>query len=316
MRRKINWIIACLSLIGLPGLIFCGSVSAEVVDRIVAIVDNDIITMLQLNKESARYLKNIENAGYPEGKREEMTREIHKKMLNMLIDSSLTQQEAKRYRITVPESDIDNAVENVKKSKSISQEEFESALEQEGLSLAEYRENIKRQILQARLINTTVKSKVIITEADIQKRYETDAHKYAGKKKYYLRNILSDDGDKIREIKQALDKNEKFSDLATRHSMAPNAADGGELGLFDIDNFSDSIQESISKLSKGDYTDVIPTPQGFQIFYIQDIVLADHKTYDQAHEEIREILYREQVEKKFETWFESLKKKAHIKIMI
>jgi peptidyl-prolyl cis-trans isomerase SurA len=313
MRKKINWISACL---GLVGLICCGFVSAEVVDRIVAIVDDDIITMVQLNKESSRYLKNIESAGYSEEKKEEMTREINKKMLNMLIDSSLTQQEAKRYRITVPESDIDNAVENVKKSKSITQEEFEAALEQEGHSLAEYRENIKRQILQARLINTTVKSKVIITEEDIQKRYEADAQKYAGQKKYYLRNILLDDADKIREIKQALDKNGKFSDLATQHSMAPNASDGGDLGLFDIDNFSDSIRASLSPLAKGDYTDVISTPQGFQIFYVQDIVLADHKTYEQAHDEIQEILYREQVEKKFETWFESLKKKAHIKIMI
>ncbi|MCK4768540.1 MAG: peptidyl-prolyl cis-trans isomerase, partial [Desulfobacula sp.] len=204
----------------------------------------------------------------------------------------------------------------VKKAKSLSPEEFERALNQEGLSLAEYRENIKKQILQAMLINQAVKSKVIITDSDIKKSYEANAGKYSGKKKYHLRNILMDNEDEIKEIKKELDKSKKFIPLAKKYSIASNASDGGDLGTFDINNFSESIKNSISKLSKGDYTNVISTAQGFQIFYIEDIVLEGAKTLEQAYDEIHEILYREQVDKKFETWLESLKKKAHIKIML
>ena len=279
-------------------------------------MDYDIVTLVQLNKETAPYIKNIASFDYPDKKKKEMIRQINKKILNALIDQSLTRQEAKKYHISVLDTEINNTVENIKKSKGLSQEEFEAALGREGHTLKEYRENIKKQILQAKLINQAIKSKVIITESDIKKRYKANAEKYSGKKKYHLRNILMDNGDKIKEIKKELDKKKKFATLAKKYSIAPNASEGGDLGILDINNFSQSIRDSISKLKKGGYTNIISTPQGFQIFYAQDIVMEGRKTYEQAYDEIHEILYREQVRKKFETWLESLKAKATIKIML
>ena len=73
-----------------------------------------------------------------------------------------------------------------------------------------------------------------------------------------------------------------FIELAKQFSTASNASDGGDLGLFDITNFSKEIKEKISKLNKGQYTDVITTAQGFQIFYLQDIVLEGKQPYEQA----------------------------------
>jgi peptidyl-prolyl cis-trans isomerase SurA len=296
--------------------IVCGPISADVVDRIVAIVNDDIVTLIELSRETSPYKKNIESSAYSDEKKKEMMQAVNKKILNALIDQSLTQQEAKRYHLNVSDSEINVAVENVKTSKSLTQEEFEKALEQEGLTLKEYRETIKKQILQTKLINHAVKSKVIITESEIKKSYEANRGKYSGKKKYHLRNILMDSEDEIKEIKKKLDKGKDFSSLAKEYSIASNASDGGDLGTFDVSNFSKSIKESISKLNKGDYTDVISTAQGFQIFYIKDIVLEGVKTLQQASDEIHAGLYREQVDKKFKTWLESLKKNAHIKIML
>lgn len=313
MKNKINWIVFSLMIISFS---LCGSIAADVIDRIVAIVSNDIVTLVQLNRESAPYIKQMESSGYSDEKKKEMTRDINKKVLDKLIDSSLTQQEAKRYQINVSETEIDNAVENVMKNKSLTRESFEKALEKEGFTLSEYRESVKKQILQARLINYTVKSKVIITESDIKQRYKADAEKYAGKKKYHLRNILLGDENKIKEIKKEFDKKKNFALLAKAYSTASNAEDGGDLGLFDIDNFSESIKKSISKLKKGDSTNVIKTPQGFQLFYVEDIILEGNKTLEQASDEIHGILYRERVEKKFDSWLESLKKKAHIEILL
>ncbi|MBU8911202.1 MAG: SurA N-terminal domain-containing protein [Desulfobacterales bacterium] len=310
---KINRIIFSLIIINFS---FCWPVSADVIDRIVAIVNNDIVTLVQLSRESAPYMKNIESSGYPDEKKKEMMQDINKKILTALIDQSLTRQEASKYQINVSDTEITNALENVKKAKALNQEEFEYALNQEGLTLKEYRENVKKQILQGKLINYAVKSKVIITESDIKKRYESNAEKYSGKKKYHLRNILMDNEDEIKEIKKKLDKNKEFITLAKKYSIASNALDGGDLGRFDINNFSENIKDSISKLDKGGFTNVITTAQGFQIFYIEDIVLEGAKTLEQAQDEIHESLYREQVDKKFETWLESLKKKAHIKIML
>ena len=313
MKKKSNWIV--FSLILLCSAVG-GSLSAEVIDRIVAIVDNDIVTLVQLRKETAPYQSKMEASGYSDEKKKKMLQDLDKNVLKALIDQSLTQQEARKYNITVSNTEINNAVENVKKSKSLTDKEFESVLENEGLTLEGYRENIKKQILQSRLINHAVKSKVVIMESDIQKEYEANTEKYSGKKKYHLRNILMTDENEIKAVKKELDNGKEFTGLAKKFSIASNASDGGDLGIFDISNFSQNIKESLSKLKIGQYSNVISTAQGFQIFYIDDIVLEGAKTLAQAHDEIHEKLYREQVEKKFETWLESLKKKAHIKIML
>ncbi len=312
MKNKINRYILILGII----LCLCDPASAEVIDRIIAIVNNDIITLVELNKETTVYVNKIKAAGYPIEKQDEMIKEVNKKILQGLIDRSLTQQEAKRYFIEISDTEVDAAVEDVKKSKNLSQDELEKALIKEGMTLEELKENLGQQILQARLINNAVKSKVAITQSDKKAYYEENATIYAGTKKYHLRNILMKDETKIKEVKQKLDKKEIFVSLAKKYSIAPNASDGGDLGLFNIENFSEEIKNSISKLKKGDYTDVTVTPQGFQIFYVEDIVLDGHKTFLEAEEEIHGDLYKKEVELKFKTWLKSLKEKAHIKIML
>jgi peptidyl-prolyl cis-trans isomerase SurA len=314
MGKKLNLIVFSLML---AQLCFFKPLSAdEVVDRIVAMVDGDIITLVQLNREAGLYIKNIEESNYTAEKKNEMIAATHKKVLDALIDRSLTQQEARKYNIEVSEAEVNAAVENVKKSRAMTQEMLETALKNENLSLDEYREGIRKQILQSRIINHAVKSKVVITESDIRAQYDKDAEKHTGKKKYHLRNILLKNQGQVLEVKTKLDEKQSFASLAKAYSVAPNASDGGDLGVFDIENFSQDIKDSISVLNKGETTDVISTAQGFQFFYIEDIVTEGGKTYEQLHDQIHEKLYKEQVDKKFGNWLESLKEKAHIKVML
>ncbi len=313
MKKRIN---RCILFLIMIYWIFSCSVSAEVIDKIVAIVDSDIITLVELNKATSVYRNKIEAEAHSDDQKQKMIQEINAKILNALIDNSLTQQEAKKYRISVADNAVDNAVENMMQSRSMSLEELEKALDHDGLTLTEYRKNIKKQILRTKLINHAVKSKVVVLESDIELYYKNNKENYSGHKKYYLRNILMNKEDKIQEISSQLNDKKDFRALAKQYSIAPNAKDGGDLGLFDIQNFPDNIKTEIAKLKKGQFTDIITTPQGFQIFYIEDIVLKGGKTYEQARDEINKILYNAQAEKKFKTWLESLKQNAHIKIML
>ena len=298
------------------GCCYGGKAFAEVVDRVVAIVNEDIVTQVDIEREAAPYLKKILSSGYSQEKQEELIKKVNEDLLEALIEQSLTQQEARRYGISISEDEIDNAVESVKGRRSLTQEEFEKALSYEGMTIEAYRENIKKQLLHARIINVAVKSKVVITDTDIQTYYNNHIAEYAGKKKHHLRNILMRDREEIGEIKRRLDENQSFVILAKQFSMAPNASEGGDLGLFDVSNFTPQIRESISKLEKGEYTDIIQTAQGFQIFFIEDIVLDGNRTLEQVADEIEGILYQEEVEKKFQSWLETLKKNAHIKRML
>ncbi|MFH2091191.1 MAG: SurA N-terminal domain-containing protein [Pseudomonadota bacterium] len=314
MKNKISifvmlWVVAAICV--------CSGVhAAEIVDKIVAIVNNDIVTLVDIQKGAAPYMKNIEASGYSREKQDELIRNVNQDILNSMIERILTQQEAERYGILIPDEEIDSAIENIKSRRSLSQKEFEDALIYEGLNIADFRENIKKQLLQSKIINVAVKSKVVITESGIKQYYSDNKEKYAGKQKHYLRNILMQDKEKISQIKHKLDDGQSFIELAKQFSMASNAAEGGDLGLFDIYNFSKEIKESLSSLKAGQYTDVVTTTQGFQIFYVQDIVLDGEQPYEVVSKEIEETLYQQQVEKKFKVWLETLKQNAHIKIML
>lgn len=314
MRNRIQWHSICVILLMIPG--FFNQVSAKVIDKIVAIVNSDIITLVELNNESAPYLSRIEQGDYTQEQKSEMIRQVHEKVLNLLIDQSLTQQEANRYNISVSEIDIDAAIENFIAAKSIHLENLDRMLAQEGLTMETWRESFKKQILQSKLINHAVRSKVVITESEIEAYYNDHLDDFAGIRKYHLRNILSTDKNQIEEIYKKLEQNIKFTTLAKKYSMAPNASDGGDLGVFDITSFSEEIKSKISDLKKGKFTGIISTAQGFQIFFVQDIISEGDKTLEQAHDEIYDRLYMEQVEIKFKTWLKSLKEKAHIEIKL
>lgn len=312
MKLKTNMIVLLFVIIFSS---FYGKASAEIVDRIVAIVDTDIITQIQLDRILAPYLERIESSGYTEVEKSQAIEQVTKKALDSLIESSLTQQEADKYQIIVSDEQVEDAIKNVKQSKGLSDEALEEALKKEGVSLNEYRENIRKQILRVLLVNQAVKSKVIITKAEIEQYYNEKKDEYTGVKKYHLRNILMEDKEQISKVKQLLDENKDFIELAKQYSTAPNASDGGELGLFELSSFPDNIRDSISKLSKGEHTDIISTARGVQIFYVQDIVMDGGKTLEQASDEIHGLLYDREVEQKFANWMKALKEKAHIKIM-
>lgn len=297
-------------------LVLSPYVNAEVVDKIVAIVNDDIITLYDLKKHTKSYMDKINSSGYSDDKRSKMIEAVNRNMLNVLIDGSLTEQEARRYQISISDDEVEKAVNNFIQAKSLTQEEFKKVLEYEGISYSDYTVNIRKQLLQARIINAAVKSKVVITEDDVKTYYNANIDQYGKQAKYHLRNIVLRDPVDARIVKERLEKGQSFIILAKQFSIAPNASEGGDLGLFNISNFSDEIKKVISVMNKGDHSEIIATPQGLQIFFVQDVVKNSDRAYEKVSKEIQNLLYQEEVKKKFENWLKTLKENAHIKIML
>jgi peptidyl-prolyl cis-trans isomerase SurA len=310
------------TLVVLAGICFLGagsfvSAKEEIVDRIVAIVNNDIITLSQLEKETRPYRERIAATDRSRADKEQMIQSLEQDILDKLIDRTLTRQEAARYQISVSDADVLTAMENFKQTNNMDQEGLEKGLEAEGITLAQYQERIREDILQSMLINRAVRSKVVITREDIAAHYEKNADAFQGEKKYHLRNILMDTKQGIQEVVSQLEKKHlTFAEAARQYSMASNADEGGDLGMFDVDNFSEIIQDAVLPLEKGEFSRVIQTGPRYQVIYVEDIQATGGKTLEQAADEIQDILYREQVEQKFADWITSLKKNAHIKIML
>jgi peptidyl-prolyl cis-trans isomerase SurA len=317
-QMRIRSLICVLTL--LLGLCMANALYANPVDRVVAVVNEDIITQVQLDKETEQYRKQIEFSGESEIRKKQMMQQINQKALDALIDQLLTRQEAKKYNVNISDADVDETIKRMMNDQNIDPESMkalvEKQLEQQGMDYEEYREDIRKKILQARVVRAAVQSKVIITDTEVQKFYEENKESFAGQTHVHLKNILMGDRAKIEKIKKRLDNKGNFEVLAKLYSSSSNAKEGGDLGTFNISNFSEEIQKGVAPLKKGEHTDVIETPQGYQIFYVADIIEKGASTLEQAKPEIYEILYKERIDRKLKTWIESLKKDAYIRMMI
>jgi peptidyl-prolyl cis-trans isomerase SurA len=311
MIKKTHFGIVLILALGI-----CAIASAEVVDRIVAVVNNEIITLSDLNKAILPYKSNIEASQNSSEKKQELIQSLERDMLQQLIDRSLTSQQAAKYNIAVTKEEVASAIDNFMTSNKMDKPGLEAALAADGLTLEDYRTKMKAEILQSRLISRAVRSQVIITDSDIKTYYDAHADAFTGVKKYHLRNILMKSETDLEAIEPKIGNPDSFEQLARKNSIASNASDGGDLGVFDINNFSEEIKNSLQTLKKGEHSPILFVGQGYQILFVEDIVLEGNKTLEQARDQIENILYKEQAEKRFKEWIESLKTQAHIKIML
>ncbi|MEE8541235.1 MAG: peptidylprolyl isomerase [Desulfobacterales bacterium] len=326
-RKPLYIILLFLVVIGLSiskGTITC---QADVVDRVLAIVNEDIITLSDLNLLYMPYLNDIKERGYGLEQQRELLFKAHGKFLDEIIRQKLTDQAIKRSKVGVAEKQIVDEIARIKSAYDYSDAEFIEALQNQGLTLDGYRRRLEERILRENLINLEVVSKIVITPGDIKAYYEKHADLYAGKKQYHLRNIIMpvapyDEEEFKRGIRQKMElvlerlkKGQSFETLAKTYSESPFAAEGGDLGLFNADQLSLQIQEALKGLKVGEYTSILDTEQGYQIFFIENIVSAQGKSLKEATPEIQEKVYKTIVDQKFQKWLENLHKRSHIKIM-
>ncbi len=320
-----------LLFICLTGTLSVGSYGhaekAVVVDRIVAVVNSDIITLFDLEQALQPYAQNIKALRYPPEKERQMLFQVRKDLLDQLINTKLADQEIKRNQIAVSEQEIDGAIERLKDSRSITDEQLREGLAQQGMTMEEYRQEIKEQILRSKLINREVKSKIVITKEDIKAYYDSHREKYAGEKKYHLWNIFAKlPPDATTEEKQAvrqqmqsiydrLVQGESFETLVQQLSDANGAVHGTDLGLFRPHELSRQLQAVVKQMKVGDFSRMLETDFGFQIIYVQNIQETPAKPLEEVEAEIHQLLYDEFVNNKYQQWLEALRQQALIKIV-
>ena len=299
----------------------------KVVDRIVAVVNDDIIVLQELNELLAPYEAQMEVSGYSAEKQKDMLYDVRQTLLEQLINQKLIEQVANTSQLTIEEKDIDSSIERIKEGNRFTDEDFREALESQGLTMESYRKRIRSQILASRLETLEVKRKIVITKDEIKAYYEQNASKYAGETKYHLRNIVkrvpnfgeAEEKQAVYETMQAVIKEfnngTPFETLAAAHSESPYADEGGELGVFKLSDLSANLRHAIENLSAGQITPILQTSQGYQIIYLQEIINSPGVSLEAATREIEELLYEEQYKQKKKEWIDHLRERAHIKVI-
>ncbi len=300
---------------------------AEVVDRIVAIVNDEVISLYELNQATQPYIEQVRGSQYPEDVERQLVFEVRSKILNEMINEKLADQELKRQNISVSDKEIDNAIEQIKGKRAITDEELRQALSAQGLTYEEFRQQTKQQILRAKLVNREVRSKIVITDQDIKEYYDQHAEEYAYEKKYHLRNFyirlstFATEADRqaaLRQLETVRAEVEagKPIDELTKSALQPDApVESDDMGLFKIEDLSPQLRETIRDMKPGDMTPVIEAPFGYQVLMVEEIVDTAGKTQAEAAAEIEDKLFNQIVDQKYQSWLQDLKDRAHIKII-
>ncbi len=300
---------------------------AEVVDRIVAVVNEDLITLRELNQAMRPFEMQLQERGYPADQERQLRFEFRTEMLNKMISDKLTEQEIDRLDITVSPTEIDKAVERLKSANFHTDEQLRQALARDGMTLADLRRKLEKQILRRQLIHQEIKSRIVITKEEIKRYYDQHSSEYGSAQRYHLRNIVMSVGPgtdeyqkqqvlkRMKAIYSRLKTGVSFTLLAKQYSESLLAPEGGDLGFFKMADLSPQIQGALKGKTAGEFTPVLDTDQGYQIFYIEKIEVQPPRPLEDVSAEISEKLYNEVLDQKFKSWLTELRKRSHIKIV-
>jgi len=312
-----------LSLAGT--ILFVSSVSAEIQNRVVAIVNNEVVTLHELNSR----IREITGIPPSELKRksEDVYLEARRKVLDDLIDQKIALEKIKELEITVSSQEVDRAIERVKEDNQLTQEDLIAQLKERGISYEKYKESIKNELERIRLINYEVKSKILIREEDIKEYYHQHKDEFTSEGKVRLALIYLKQNDpadkneaqslyqKAQEILSMIKGGEDFSKLAKRFSKGPGASEGGDLGVFKITELNPEMAEIVKDLSTGDVSEPIIRPDGIRIIKVEEKDEEGVKSFEQVRNAIESIIYRKKLNKKYSAWIKELRKKAYTKII-
>jgi peptidyl-prolyl cis-trans isomerase SurA len=314
--NRMNKGLLTLALTCLLPLLLLQISAAKVVDRIVAEVNDDIITMSELQTAS----KSIEaQAGLKPGGSEE--KQIERKMLDALIDRKLAAAEAKRRGIHIENKEIQAALDNFKKKNNLNDDEaLKKALAGAGITLNELKKNIADQMIQERLIAVAVGAKAVVDEADVRRFYE---EKFKGSDaQLHLRIIKmpfptgATDAQKEELKKKAesvmmdMKNGASFADAAAKYSLSET-----DVGFVSQSDLDPKLVDFLSKLKPKEVAPAI-APQGIQLIQLVERRSGAGKSFEEAAPAIRRALQQQEMKKQFATWVKTLREKAHIKIML
>lgn len=310
------------------GLAFAAPARAAVVEKIVAVVNGEIILSSELEEKVRPMLAEVRKEPDPAA-RERREAGLRREVLDRLIDNELIAQQARDLKIVITPQDVDKAVDEVKRRNNITDQQLADALAQQGFDIATYRQEVKQQITRIRVIELAVRARVSITDDDIKRYYEQNLKALGADRKVRASHIflaipegataavLRQRESLARELVRLARNGADFARLAKEHSEdAATRGDGGDLGFFGRGMLPAAVEEIVFNMDPGEVRGPIRAERGFHVIKLIDRRDDKARPLEEIKDQIREQLYQQELEKHTRTWIAELRKRAHVHIRL
>lgn len=304
--------------------------SQEVIDRVVAVVNDDFITLSEL-RETSLSLDPTSTEPIDE-----------RTVLNQMVESKLFEQEAKRRGITVSEDELDASIEQVRARYNLTEDQMEEVLKKQNLTPESFREQWRMQTLGNKLLESQLRNKIVVTDEEVKEYYEQNygaidyssvVQEESGEEVEIAHILISpetpDAVGKAQEIARKAKSGDDFASLAREYSDDSFTADkGGNLGTFKRGDLISQLEVAVERTPEGKVTGPVESPAGYHIIKVlnrtepesnkkkdkesdDDVFISDSEM-----EEIRQIIHRQKAEEQLKTWLSDMREKAYVEIKL
>ncbi len=301
--------------------------AAELVDRIIAVVNKDVILHSEL-MEMLDYVEELELRGMTGAAREEAKEVLMVDLLDGLIANKLVEQAMERADIEVGDREVEAAIADVANQNGLSVERLFKELERQGIDAAEYRAQLRDQIRQYQFMNLEIRGRVSVTEEDIRAAWLQSGASTEPEPAWRLQRILlavpagadqatvaaltAEAAALVEELRAGKD----FAEVAAARSDDVSTKDkGGEAGIFEERDLSSAFADALNSVEVGDVAR-IDLPTGIWLLRVAEEVDAAAQQFEEVRDAIAKRLYDEAMERELEKWTEEERRRAHVEIFM
>lgn len=320
-RAKARMVAVC-SL----GLLLGGaSARARVVEKVAAVVGPSIILASEVEEKAGPMMTEVSRIPDTE-KRAARASAVRREVLDHLIDDELISEQATELRLSITPDQVDASIAEIKRQNNIDDEQLKQALRGQGMTMAGYRSDLRKQLLRFRVLNIAVGSKINVSDDDVRAYYERhyksgSANVQVRASHIFLAIPEGADAGVIAE-KEALGRKlveraatEDFAALAKEFSDdAATRGEGGDLGLFGKDMLPKAIEDLVFAMKVGEVRGPVRAERGFHVIKLIDRKVAEPKPLPEVDEEIRQQLRQKEMEKQTKGYLADLRKRTLVDI--
>jgi peptidyl-prolyl cis-trans isomerase SurA len=319
--------ILLISVVILFAILLESRGKGEIVDRIVAIINEDIITLSELDAFRKSFFPDTPQS--VDWLNEELDLlEARHRALDTLIEEKLIDQEADRQRITVTQRELNDTLESLRQEKGFTQSQLETALKAQGLNLEEYTERVKRGLRKAKLVNLTIKSTIEMEEEDLKSYYRAHVNDYMIDESIRINHILlplNSGATKEQEeaalsmandILRRVENGEDFDGLAYEYSQGVPGAGWGDLGYFKRGEMLPALEKTAFGLTVGEVSGAVRTDSGVVLVKVTEKKGGTPLSFTEVREKVERDYYGSEVQRRFREWLDELRERAFIEVKL
>ena len=297
----------------ISGMVVVLPVQSTVSDRIVAVVNTEVITQTELEEEVTD-LKGQARLRFTGRELNQRLRQIDFMGINRMIERKLQIQIAKRRGIKVTDDEVKDAIARLRRLG-------ESPNENDPKEMA----LLKDQLTALRIINQQVRSSLLVSDEEMRRFYDQHQQRFLLPSEVRISQILIGLGpgsemlavrEKAQRIYALLRKGESFEELAGQYSEGAEGRRGGSLGFVRIGDMLPQIQKAIEGLSVGQPSEPIASPLGMHIIRLDERKTAQYRPYEEVREDIRNAVFQLKSEDAYQAWIKDLKDQSYIEVRL